>query len=401
MIGFRTVKQGQRVAVWNDSGQMRLVDGPKRMFLFCETANAVRRVSAEADEYLVIRYSDGRAEHVRGPADVWMDPVEHEAIHVEKALTIDAHEAIVVYSRDNGDVHRRIVRGPALFVPTEKEWLHQFHWHGAAGGKGHGAKAARALNFTKLWVIPDQMYFDVVDVRTSDDALIMVKLMVFFELLDIEQMLDQTHDPIADFINALAADTIDFVGGLTFEQFKQQTEKLNDLTTYENLTRRAERIGYRINKVVYRGYVASQALQLMHDNAIEARTQLKLEAETEQQAQDLADLKLERAGQRAETQREMARQQADHERQLKQLSHEQQLREQQAEHELDATAQRMLNEVELDQVRAKNAEQAGFLQSVKSMDVDVTRYLVAQYQNPDRLIRIDGSNGSQLHLHDE
>jgi len=104
------------------------------------------------------------------------------------------------------------------------------------------------------------MYFDVDDVRTADDALVVVKLMIFFELVDIERMLDQTHDPVADFINAVSADVIDFAATLTFEQFKEQTERLNELETYPQLVARSERIGYRINKVVYRGYHASALL---------------------------------------------------------------------------------------------------------------------------------------------
>lgn len=39
-----------------------------------------------------------------------------------------------------------------------------------------------------------------VQVRTKDDALISVKLMLFFELKDIERMLNQTTDPVGDFI---------------------------------------------------------------------------------------------------------------------------------------------------------------------------------------------------------
>lgn len=54
------------------------------------------------------------------------------------------------------------------------------------------------------------MYYNVNDVRTKDDALITVKLMLFFELRDIERMLDRTHDPIADFINAVTADIVAF-----------------------------------------------------------------------------------------------------------------------------------------------------------------------------------------------
>ena len=36
----------------------------------------------------------------------------------------------------------------------------------------------------------------VQDVRTSDDAVLTVKIMLFFELADLEKMLNSTHDPI-------------------------------------------------------------------------------------------------------------------------------------------------------------------------------------------------------------
>ena len=61
-----------------------------------------------------------------------------------------------------------------------------------------------------------------------------------------------------------------------------------------------------------------------------------------------------------------------------------------------------LNELELEHGRAKNAEQSAYLKSMREMQVDLTRYLVAQYQHPDRLIRIDGGEreNTSLHLHD-
>ena len=161
-------------------------------------------------------------------------------------------------------------------------------------------------------VIPDQMYFHVRDVRTSDDAVLTIKLMIFFELNHIEEMLNQTHDPIADFINAVTADTIEFAASRTFEQFKSDTDLLNKLDSYQNLASRAPRIGYEINKVVFRGYSASDTLQSMHDGAIEARTRLKLEAETEAQEQELADLRLKREAIRAEQERSIAAETAEH-----------------------------------------------------------------------------------------
>ena len=143
------------------------------------------------------------------------------------------------------------------------------------------------------------MYFDVEDARTADDALLTVQTMVFFELVDIERMLDRTHNPVADFINALTADVIDFAAARVFERFKADTAALNELATYPNLAARAQAIGYRIHKVVYRGYEANPRLQAMHNQAIERRTGLQLEAETEAQAQELADLKAERTALRS------------------------------------------------------------------------------------------------------
>jgi hypothetical protein len=347
-----------------------------------------------------VRYLDGRIEHVRGPVDLWFDPDAHESVAVEQATPVDAHEALVIYSRNTDSaVSRRVLRGPAQYVPGADEWLHEFRWHGA-DPRDPTLKRPRALQFTHLRVIPDQTYFDVRDVRTSDDALLMVKLMVFFELVDIEKMLDQTHDPIADFINALSADIIDFAADRSFEEFKEGTGSLNELGQYGNLVGRSERIGYRINKVVYRGYVASEKLQLMHDDAIERRTALKLEAETERQAQELADLKLAREADRDAQRQAMIRAQTEHEESLAQLKHDGELSRRESDHRQQLNHVREDQLAEVEQTRATNDARLAFLQQMQGLQVDLTRYLVAQYQHPDRLIRVDGGPGPQLHLHD-
>jgi hypothetical protein len=265
------------------------------------------------------------------------------------------------------------------------------------------------------------MYADIEDVRTADDALLVIQLMVFFELVDIERMLDQTHDVVADFYNDVSADVIHFVAGLTFEQFKEQTEKLNDLSIYRALVGRAERIGYRINKVVYRGYAANPKLQLMHDNAIEARTKLRLEAETERQAQELADLRLEREAQRCKQRQEMEEAETAHQTRLKASAFEEALRQKRLEQERELTARRAVSEETLrhDRVEAEqrleservsnelkvahqqaiNRERAAYLGSLQGMQVDLTRFLTARYQHPDRLIRIEGNGRSHPRLH--
>ncbi len=69
MFGSKTVRIGERVAVWSPSGMVRSIDGPKRLLLFRETVEPPRRFSVAADEYLVIRFRSGAARHVVRPAD--------------------------------------------------------------------------------------------------------------------------------------------------------------------------------------------------------------------------------------------------------------------------------------------------------------------------------------------
>lgn len=400
MISIQTVRQGERVAVWDYRGRVEYVDGPRRLILFRKSIERLGQYSAGANQYLSITFADGHCEHRRGPTSVWYDPVEHLSIDIISSLELDSHEAIVVYRRVGNEVQRRVERGPMLFVPQENEWLHEFRWHGA-DPQIPTHKIPRALTFNKLRVIPDQTYYLVDDVRTADDALLTVKLMIFFELADIERMLDQTHDPIADFINAVTADVVDFAGTRSFEAFKQDTEQLNELESYQNLTARAARIGYQINKVVYRGYTAGETLQAMHDSAIEARTRLKLDAETEIQAQELADVQLAREALRAEKRQEMEAKQTEHDIHLQRLQHDEQIHQDEEINLAEEETQRRVNQIELEHQQAKNEEQGRYLAAMREMQIDLTRYLVAQYQNPDRLIRISGDNDASLHLHEE
>ena len=398
MIASYTIAQGERVAVWDRRGRRELVDGPRRVGAWGRRVTPLAAHVAGPDQYLVVRGRDGRVNHVPGPASVWLDPVEHASVDVAAAVTLDANEAVVVYRRAEAGVDRRVVRGPARFVPGADEWLHEFRWHGA-DARNPKRKVPRGLCFTKLRVIPDQLYFDVEDVRTADDALLTVQLMVFFELMDVGVMLDQTHDPVADFINAVTADAIDFVAAGTFEQFKARTAALNDLATYKQLAARAGRIGYRVNKVVYRGYAAAAKLQGMHDGAIEARTHLRLAAETERQAQDLADLKLARERERAVQRQQIQQAEADHQRVLDRAAHDEKLRQQAAAAAADLAIDHDRRAAALREAEARHGRRVAFLTAVQGLQVDLTRYLVARHEKPDRRIRVDGDAAGRVRLH--
>ena len=398
MILPTTIKAGQAAALWHRNGTRRIVEGPKVLFAFNERLEYLPRFLARDGEYLIVANHNGTTEHLPGPTEIWMDPLLHETICVEKAINLDANQAVVIYREAEKKVTHRVLRGPAVYVPQPNEWLHEFRWH---GDNGKGRKIPRALTFTKLRIIPDQMYFDVEGVRTADEALITVRVMLFFELADIERMLNQTHDPIADFINALTADIIRFAGKRKFENFKTEAAALNDMTTYRELQRGAERIGYDVTKVVYRGYLAPNKLQQMHDNAIETRTALVLEAETEERRQEIADFQQTHEHERALLDRAEQKRTLEHELNQREENRNAELATRQAQEELEL--QLLQQRQATEETHQKNLLELRKQEwtHLQAANADLTAVLVAQERNPDKLIRLEnGKAEAPVHLHE-
>jgi hypothetical protein len=394
---FYTIAEGERVLVIEPDGHMQIIEGPARVWRRKRSFQPMAHYVAHPGEFLIIRHRDGRQEHLPGPAHFWLDPRVHLSATLEEAVQISSMEAVVAYAQRGEEVTRRVVHGPATFAPAPGEWLHTFSWHGSLGSEESYRKIPNSLVFQKLWMLPDQMYHDVAEVRTSDDALLTVKLMIFFELRDIEQMLATTHDPIGDFVNAATSDVVEFLSRHDFESFKANTDKLNDLGTYRQLQSRASQCGYRINKVVYRGYGAPPALQQMHDQAIETRTRLQLERATQQQAQELEDFKQERSLARATKQRA-----ADAHAQAHQL--EQQRRQEEAALTLERLRREAARQQEIEDANARaalaahhNELQRAHLAELARIGVDLTALLTQG--RADQVIELRGGEGASPHVH--
>ena len=74
--------------------------------------------------------------------------------------------------------------------------------------------------------------------------------MIFYKLENVESLLDATNDPIADIINAVASDVIGFCSARSFEMFKEQSEQLNALGSYQNLVESVSSRGLTVSKVL-------------------------------------------------------------------------------------------------------------------------------------------------------
>lgn len=398
---WKTIDEGEHMLMTRRNGKKEVVVGPTRVWGFGNRFDRMQHSVAHPGEFLIVRFRDGQQQHLPGPAEIWFDPRVHEEIECEECLQISAKEAVVVYSRDqSGDqptITRRILHGPALFVPQPGEWLHKFSWHASKGGHLGVEKQPNALVFQKLWLMPDQMYHDVRDVRTADNAVLRIRLMIFFELTDIERMLDETHDPIGDFVNAATADVVGFTGKHDFESFKQNTDELNELSTYKTLTRRAEQIGYKINNVVYRGYGAADSLQKMHDQAIEARTRLQLDRATEEQTQDLENYRLESQLARSSKRRAEQVNEVRHDLELNREKQEAEIKQQQARKEFQRS-QREADAKLAEEIAARQNEQrVAHLGKLREMNVDLTEYLTQS--RADQVIEFRGeSHAPHVHL---
>jgi hypothetical protein len=403
---FYVVEEGRRVLMRRPDGTMDVIAGPKKVWKGRRRFTDMPHHVAHPGEFLIVRYRDGRQEHFPGPAELWFDPRVHQDVTREDALQLSAREAVVVYSRPEEEaapgaaaIGRRIVHGPALFVPQPGEWLHTFSWHGSRGGSRGVEKVANALVFQKLWLMPDQMYHDVHEVRTADDAVLTIKLMIFFELQSIERMLETTHDPIGDFINAATSDVVEFTGRHDFESFKQHTDRLNELETYRQLTSRAEQCGYRITKVVYRGYTAPESLQQMHNQAIEARTRLQLEKANEQQAQDLEDYRLDSQLARAAKRRGEQTAEVRHEIELNEQKEQAERQRREGRHESALAQRRREREQQMELTERADRQRRDHLAALRELGVNLTEYLTQG--RADRVIELRGSTaaaGTHVHL---
>jgi hypothetical protein len=239
----------------------------------------------------------------------------------------------------------------------------------------------------------------VTDVRTADDAVLTVRLMIFFELVDINTMLDATHDPIGDFVNAASSDVVDFVGRHDFDAFKRHTDQLNELPAYRQLTSRASQCGYRINKVVYRGYGAPDRLQQMQDQAIEARTKLQLERETERQGRELSDAKLESRLARAAKIRAERSRSVEHEVELERTRLTAELEERKARQEFERDEARRTAEQRSGIAAREDERRRAHFASLRDLGVDLTAFLTRG--RADRVIELRGGGGPDgaTHVH--
>lgn len=349
----------------------------------------VNIVSAEVDEYISVVMMDGVKNNLSGPARVIMDPYIYKSVIKNKKLMLNENEVIIVYSEQDKKISRKKIEGPISYIPAVNEWVHQFSWHGAPKDEPY-VKKRDVLVFNKLRTNPTQMFYNIEFARTKDDARISIKIAIFFELIDIDKMLDNTNDVIAEFMNGSNSDLTDFLSKHTYEEFKNNLHMLNEVSSYKRLVERANVIGYKINNVVFRGFVASDEIQKMYDAALKEKISLQLKQLTEEQKELLETLKLKAEINRSEEKHKLDKQQVINNNELEDMKKNSLLENRKKE-----------GDFELRNLREKNDEMIRYYAKLSSLGTNLTEYLKASSQGkPDKLIMIEnGKDNFHLHEH--
>jgi len=75
--------------------------------------------------------------------------------------------------------------------------IHKFEWHGQDKNESdHMVRAARTI--TQLPMMPGHFSDKINEVRTLDDTKMVVKLMVYYELVDVLKMVSSKHAHVVD-----------------------------------------------------------------------------------------------------------------------------------------------------------------------------------------------------------
>jgi hypothetical protein len=134
----------------------------------------------------------------------------------------------------------------------------------------------------------------------------------------------------------------------------------------------------------------------MHDEAIESRTKLQLERATEQQAQELEDVKLERQLLRAQRQRSEQDSLVRHNIEMERRQRDAQLSLGERERDFQRTQERMDQEQRQKSEQAKKALEREHLLELHKLGVDLTQLLTQG--RADQVIELRGNKG-EAHLH--
>lgn len=166
---------------------------------------------------------NGNYEEVLGPQVVY----EHPEGKLEKfrRMQLSEREAIVKIQQDGSEEIIEGKKQAEVYINPVVETLKRFRWTGSGEKGAESDKIPGAINFEVLRLDNSQTYFSF-SVRSKDNVVLELKLMIFYEISDLEKLIKNTHDPMCEFYNKIQAHIGSGIAEKNFDEVKKNTGEL-------------------------------------------------------------------------------------------------------------------------------------------------------------------------------
>lgn len=167
--------------------------------------------------------------------------------------------------------------------------------------------------------------------------------------------------------------------------------KLNQIETYDQLNQRIKRTGYKIHSINYNGYMSSQALQQIQDNAIHARTKLRLDAELAEQNNRLMNLRLSNQNKCLEMEKELKKMQVEFEQKCLDTKSQFTLKMSKSNHSLDLQLKDLEQKKKMEVEQKLQEINETHLDQLADLGVDINKYEIEKTKanKVDKLYQLD------------
>lgn len=361
--------------IWSRNGRAREIVGPSIQRMFYSTIRFLDRHTALPGEYLVITYKSGTIEHLVGPASVYQNPIRHASIEVQRAIQLSAEtDCIIVVGKttvegkESAVYTRRIVTGPAQFIPSVDEAVQPKKWTSFAKELAmegqEPSDAASPVISTAPFSMPVR-----VGLATSDGFTFTMRLRLILRVRDVARA--SSCDPIGSVWEALRTD-IAAAGAQFSSTTTISLDQLGQSGGLPSTSAATKASGLELLDVAVKEVLRPEQIVRAEEKAIAAKARHDAEME---HAKLSAELDQHKAAARltcADQNKRVVEAEFDAEAQRARLQFDLEASEQKRRLELEAE----LRAVKLESAREENQVLVDFLGKLKSFDVDLTKYLM-------------------------
>ena len=225
-----------------------------------------------------------------------------------KKIRISEREAIVVIQKDwTEKIIKWSDESEYILNPVEEQ-LKKFSWTWSWETWPTSEKVPGSIVFDKIRLDDSQTYFSF-PVRTKDNVVINLHLMLFYSISNLNNLVKNTHDPLCEFYNKIQSEVSESISKKSFNEFKDSTnEHISNIDflkndSFENIWLKIIKVALRewkpedrdVQKVLERSAMVQSQKTL--DAAEHERKMININYEVEEQTNEktLSDWKLEKA----------------------------------------------------------------------------------------------------------